>query len=112
MTEVDIDATQMWRRRYVDVQAVLDDALGDDEGGEGIAQDVALLAAQRDQAVARRDAAYAELEEAVRERDTAEAKLAWIDAICRGVPARGILVNEAAFTAKRILAIINGEESA
>ena len=72
----------MWRRRYVAVQGVLDDALGDEEGGEGIAQDVALLAAQRD--TARRQAAgyAAELEEAVRERTTAEAKLARITTVC------------------------------
>jgi hypothetical protein len=48
-----IDATSMWRRCYYDVRAVLDKALGTEErdgSGEGIEGDVALLAAQRDEA--------------------------------------------------------------
>ncbi len=109
-----LDAWPMWRRRYVDVQAVLDKALGDEEGGDGIAADVALLAAQRDQAVARRDAAYAELEDAVRERTTAEAKLAEIHAYCRDDCE---VVNEglrlvAIVRASDILAIIDAGEPA
>lgn len=55
--------TEMYRRAYMDVQAVLDEALGtgeEDGAGEGIAADVALVASQRDQA--RREAGKAEAE--------------------------------------------------
>ena len=108
MTEVDIDATKMWRRRYTDVQAVLDEALGADyaSAGEGIATDVALLASQRDQA-ARRAAGYvAELEEAVRERATAEAKLARIAAHCRQRLDAAILPGPVSALCRDILDII------
>ena len=110
MTGVDIDATSMWRHRYVDVQAVLDDALGDDDGGEGIAQDVALLAAQRDQA--RRQAAgyVAELEEVVRERTTAEAKLARIATHCRQRLDAVIVQGPVSVLCRDILAIIDDGE--
>ncbi len=49
----DIKADPMWHRAYMDVQAVLDKALGTEEedgAGGGIAGDVALLAAQRNEA--------------------------------------------------------------
>lgn len=52
-TAPDIDRDLMWHQAYMDVQAVLDKALGtevEDGAGSGIAGDVALLAAQRDQA--------------------------------------------------------------
>jgi len=111
-TATDIDAWPMWRRRYMDVQAVLDKALGDDEGGEGIAQDVALLASQRDQAVARRDAAYAELEEAVRERDRAEAKLARIATHCSQRLDAAIVQGPVSHLCWDIQATINGSETA
>jgi len=48
----DIDRDPMWHRAYMDVQAVLDKALGteeDDGAGAGIAADVWLLAHQRDE---------------------------------------------------------------
>ena len=52
-TPPDIDRDPMWHQAYMDVQAVLDQALGTEEedgAGGGIAGDVALLASQRDEA--------------------------------------------------------------
>ena len=111
-THVDIDATRMWRRRYADVQAVLDDVLSDDDvgAGEGIAQDVALLAAQRDTARTRLAAVYAELEDAVRERDAAEAKLARIATHCRHLLDAAIVQGPVSHLCWDIQAIIDGKE--
>lgn len=56
-TETDresLPSTRMWERAYMDVQRILDEALGTEEkdgAGEGIAGDVWLLASQRDEAL-------------------------------------------------------------
>jgi hypothetical protein len=52
-TAPDVDRDPMWHQAYMDVQAVLDKALGSEEedgAGAGIAADVWLLAHQRDEA--------------------------------------------------------------
>lgn len=52
----DIDRDPMWHRAYMDVQKVLDEALGTEEedgSGGGIASEVWLLAHQRDEARAK-----------------------------------------------------------
>jgi hypothetical protein len=109
----DIVRDPMWYRRYWDVQAVLDEALGTgkDDGSEGgIAGDVALLAGQRDharRAAARRDT---ELEDAVRERNTAEEKLARIATLCRDSATSAWGGATPIVAAERVLAIIGSEE--
>ena len=53
LVAADIDRDPMWHRAYMDVQKVLDEALGSEEedgAGSGIAGDVWLLAHQRDAA--------------------------------------------------------------
>lgn len=79
----DIDQDPMWHRAYMDVEAVLNQALGSEEEdglGSGVAADVALLAQQRDEA---------------------RAKLAAITDACRSIPTP---------IAQRLLAIIGSEE--
>ena len=71
---------------------------------------LALLAAQRDAAVTRRDAAYGELEEAVRERDTAEAKLAMIATHCSQRLDAAIVQGPVSHLCWDIQAIIDGTE--
>lgn len=110
----DIERDPMWYRRYIEVQAVLDEALGtkeEDGAGEGIAGDVALLADQRDTA-RRRAAGYAaELEEAIRERTTAEAKLAEITTHCRQRLDMAIVQGPVSRLCQEIRAIISDEEN-
>ena len=82
----------------------------DDVSREGIARDVALLAAQRDTA-RRRAAGYAaELEEAVRERTTAEAKSARITTVCCQRLDAAIVQGPLSRLCQEIRAIISDEE--
>ena len=101
----DIERDPMWYRTYKRVQAVLDEALGTEvEGGEGTAADVALLASQR-------DAARRELEEAVRERTTAEAALARIATHCRRRLDTAIVQGPVSDLCRNILDIIDAKET-
>jgi len=101
----DIERDPMWYRTYKRVQAVLDEALGTEvEGGEGTAADVALLASQR-------DAARRELEEAVRERTTAEAALARIAVHCRRRLDTAIVQGPVSDLCRNILDIIDAKET-
>jgi len=102
----DIERDPMWYRTYKRVQAVLDEALGteaEDVGGEGTAADVALLASQR-------DAARRELEDAVRERTTAEATLARIATHCRRRLDTAIVQGPVSDLCRNILDILGSEE--
>ena len=104
-TVADIERDPMWYRTYKRVQAVLDEALGTEvEGGEGTAADVALLASQR-------DAARRELEEAVRERTTAEAALARIATHCRRRLDTAIVQGPVSDLCRNILDIIDAKET-
>ena len=105
-TVADIARDPMWYRTYKRVQAVLDEALGTEvEGGEGTAADVTLLASQR-------DAARRELEEAVRERTTAEAALARIATHCRRRLDTAIVQGPVSDLCRNILDIISHEGTA